>query len=284
MLKLKMWGWDKKERTMLRYIKPGDIFCFRFNAQTYCFGRIISEALLGHISEIFDYTSSSPTISEKNLEEANRLLDLIILSSYVLFDKKSSGEWRIIGHQEDYVPNDVDGIYFTYGVGKSCKKVDVMGNETPIDESEKSNYFTLASRIDDHIKKLVASKLNIEPDLSLENKRRNPNKKLAPFILSEGASGMSLLLDAGSYKNEVFKELSKEGSIGNGYEWASLAKIFLSEKLPNLIAEIQFDPEADMFCAYSPNKQALEEFAVAFHAMCEDEGKMRGFFSRAEID
>ncbi|EAN2280869.1 phosphotriesterase, partial [Salmonella enterica] len=25
----KFWGWDKKPRTMLRFVKPGDIFCFK---------------------------------------------------------------------------------------------------------------------------------------------------------------------------------------------------------------------------------------------------------------
>lgn len=27
---VKIWGWDKKKRTMLRFIKPGDIFCFQY--------------------------------------------------------------------------------------------------------------------------------------------------------------------------------------------------------------------------------------------------------------
>ncbi|EBD8041094.1 phosphotriesterase, partial [Salmonella enterica] len=27
----KFWGWDKKSRTMLRFVKPGDIFCFKLD-------------------------------------------------------------------------------------------------------------------------------------------------------------------------------------------------------------------------------------------------------------
>ncbi|WP_408603357.1 Imm26 family immunity protein, partial [Salmonella enterica] len=38
----KFWGWDKKPRTMLRFVKPGDIFCFKLDEDRYCFGRIIT--------------------------------------------------------------------------------------------------------------------------------------------------------------------------------------------------------------------------------------------------
>jgi len=47
---------------------------------------------------------------------------------------------------------------------------------------------------------------------------------------------------------------------------------------------IDLDPEADMFCAYSNDKEALLEFALAFHDMCEDDGQMRDLFSRTELD
>ncbi len=33
MSKIKIWGWNKKKRTMIRYIKPGDIFCFELSEQ-----------------------------------------------------------------------------------------------------------------------------------------------------------------------------------------------------------------------------------------------------------
>ena len=34
----KLWGWDKKTRTMLRFIKAGDLFCSKLDEQRYCFG------------------------------------------------------------------------------------------------------------------------------------------------------------------------------------------------------------------------------------------------------
>ena len=32
---IKIWGWEKKPRTMLRYLKIGDIFCFQYDEHTY---------------------------------------------------------------------------------------------------------------------------------------------------------------------------------------------------------------------------------------------------------
>ncbi|WP_342777796.1 hypothetical protein [Mixta tenebrionis] len=35
------------------------------------------------------------------------------------------GDWRIIGHQGNFSPVDIENVYFTYGLENSCKKVDV---------------------------------------------------------------------------------------------------------------------------------------------------------------
>ncbi|MCX4300112.1 MAG: immunity 26/phosphotriesterase HocA family protein [Lachnospiraceae bacterium] len=159
MSKIKIWGWNKKKRTMIRYIKPGDIFCFELSEQKYCFGRIIAKTIVGHIAEIFDYISSDTIIDTEIIEKSSRLMPLIILDSYTLFDYKISGDWRIIGHQENYTPNDVNGIYFSYGTGEECKKVDVFGNETSIPESDKNNYTWLAPQCNEYIKELVLKHL-----------------------------------------------------------------------------------------------------------------------------
>jgi len=109
-------------------------------------------------------------------------------------------------------------------------------------------------------------------------------EKIKPFFLVENADDMSLLLNTGSYKSDIFQERSSEGSCGNGYDWSSLAETFIIEKVPYLHDTIDLDPEADMFCAYSNDKEALLEFALAFHDMCEDDGQMRDLFSRTELD
>jgi hypothetical protein len=72
---------------MLRFIKPGDIFCFEFDDRSYCFGRIIAETDFGHLAEIFDYISEEPYITIES-KKNSRVMASIVLDSYSLFDKK----------------------------------------------------------------------------------------------------------------------------------------------------------------------------------------------------
>lgn len=110
----KFWGWDKKPRTMLRFVKPGDIFCFKLDEDRYCFGRIITLMTVGHLSELFDIIKKSPGITELEISNAR----------------------RIIEHQVNYNSKNLDGIYFALGIGDSCKKKDCYGNDFLISESE----------------------------------------------------------------------------------------------------------------------------------------------------
>ncbi|PIT13724.1 immunity 26/phosphotriesterase HocA family protein [Snodgrassella alvi] len=153
----KLWGWDKKPRTMLRFIKAGDIFCFKLDEQRYCFGRIIIKFMVGHIAELFDNISNSPDISEAEIKQARRLIESVILDSYSLFDRKieKGSDWRIIGHQQNYLPTDMDGVYFIYGVEQWCKKVDIWGNEIPISEQEAESLPRVSPFGDYNIKELL---------------------------------------------------------------------------------------------------------------------------------
>ncbi|OMF97005.1 Imm51 family immunity protein [Paenibacillus sp. FSL R7-0337] len=108
---------------------------------------------------------------------------------------------------------------------------------------------------------------------------------LKPFIIVEQDNGgKSVILNAGSYKTEVFAAREDEGFEGNGYDWASLAAVFLEEQMPELSGIVRFDPEAGMFCAYSSDGEALVKFATAFKRACEDDALIRDLFSRAELD
>jgi hypothetical protein len=150
MQKIKIWGWDKKIRTMLRFIKAGDIFCFEFDDRSYCFGRIIAETDWGHLAEIFDYISEEPYITIESLKNFSRVMAPIVLDSYSLFDKKIVGEWRIVGHQEDYIVPDFNDIYLTFGIGNDWKKIDLYGNISKISTEEHSKYIS-ASPVGDYI-------------------------------------------------------------------------------------------------------------------------------------
>lgn len=160
MSNIKLWGWDKKPRTMIRYIKPGDLFAFRLDESIFMFGRIITKMDLGDVAEIFNHTSNDAIISPKDIEGAKRAIPPILLDSYSLFDKKfwnsKDAEWRIIGHQENYVPSDLEGFFFTYGEGSSCKKVDVFDNETPITEKESQLYPFLSPSGDVKVKEWLS--------------------------------------------------------------------------------------------------------------------------------
>lgn len=156
---IKIWSWEKKKRTMLRYIKAGDIFCFILNEETYCFGRIVAKLIVGHVVEIFDYMSSEPTIGEKEINKSSRLIEPVIIDSYSLFDRKAEGEWRIIGHQEEYVPEGFENVYFTYGIGSSCKITDIWENEQAVSEAESKNYPEVSPKGDFNVKELIKAKL-----------------------------------------------------------------------------------------------------------------------------
>ncbi|MCS4304108.1 MULTISPECIES: immunity 51 family protein [unclassified Chryseobacterium] len=107
---------------------------------------------------------------------------------------------------------------------------------------------------------------------------------IKPFFWVEHDNSFSVCLEAGSYKQEVFTSRADEGFEGNGYDWGSLAQIFLTEKRPDLSKSIRFDPEGGMFCAYSSEGDNLKDFILDFKKACEDEALIRDLFSRAELD
>ncbi|MDR2498569.1 MAG: immunity 51 family protein [Tannerellaceae bacterium] len=112
----------------------------------------------------------------------------------------------------------------------------------------------------------------------------NFKEQIKPFFWVENKGSVSLCLNVGTYKNEIFEARYDEGFEGNGYDWASLAIVFLEEQMPQLANDIEFDPEADMFCAYSDNADALRQFAISFKEACEDDELIADLFSRADLD
>ena len=59
----------------------------------------------------------------------------VILDSYGLFDRKIEGDWRIVAHDEGYIPHD-ESVRFTSGIASGCKRIDIFDNEEAIAESE----------------------------------------------------------------------------------------------------------------------------------------------------
>ena len=92
----------------------------------------------------------------------------------------------------------------------------------------------------------------------------NFNELIKPFFWIEHENSVSVCLNVGEYKAEIFQAREDEGFEGNGYDWGALAKVFLEEQKTELIEIIKFDPEADMFCVYSSNPDALKSFKGFF--------------------
>ena len=106
--------------------------------------------------------------------------------------------------------------------------------------------------------------------------------EIAPFYWVEQDHGVSVCLTVDSeYLQEIFDTRADEGFIGNGYDWGSLAQVFLDEKCSEYQEKIDFDPEADMFCAYSDDRDALSDFILRFKKACEDKTLILDLFSRA---
>lgn len=112
----------------------------------------------------------------------------------------------------------------------------------------------------------------------------NFEEKIKPFFFVEHEDSASLCLNVGEYKAEVFESREDEGFEGGGYDWQSLAVVFLEEKVPELKDIIDFDSEASMFCTYSKDTEALKKFALSFKEACENDELIRDLFSRAELD
>lgn len=110
------------------------------------------------------------------------------------------------------------------------------------------------------------------------------NQSISPFFWVQHSHSVSVCLNVDGYQQQIFAQRADEGFEGNGYDWASLAQVFLTEQLSELDEDIHFDPEADMFCAYSANPEALKDFILKFKQACENPTVIADLFSRAELD
>lgn len=133
---LKFTPWAKKSRTMLRFVKPGDYFCFVVPDRGYGFGMIISDVTLGHSAKIYKKILSTPDITEEDTH--SEIAFYCILDSYLLFDKKRFGDWRIVAHSDEQITTDqyANAAHFCYGNTGNKRKVNLFGQEAKCTDDE----------------------------------------------------------------------------------------------------------------------------------------------------
>ncbi|MDR1850346.1 MAG: immunity 26 domain-containing protein, partial [Zoogloeaceae bacterium] len=168
-------GWDKKPRTMRRYLKVGDIFMLSLDDGTYAAGRLLSKvSTLGWGVEFFDLLLPRPEVTAEQIESAKRIGKPVIINDYILFDCKKIriqstgewvhyGDWRIVGHHHGFVPGEERDVFFTYGVGPFWK-VDLFGNETQITEKEARTLPLWVSHKDIEVKSWLIPLLHTPPE------------------------------------------------------------------------------------------------------------------------
>jgi hypothetical protein len=83
---------------------------------------------------------------------------------------------------------------------------------------------------------------------------------LDPLFLDETSPGVfSLQLRD---LDEVSAPFEAAGHSGNGCSWESVARHVLESSFPDLEERIELDSEAEMFCTYSSDRQALEKLGA----------------------
>lgn len=156
---INIWGWENEPAHLRNYLYAGRIFCFEFDQGTYCFGRIMAKTLVGHIAEIFGYTSSLPEISDDLLLSAKRI-GVFVLDTENLFMRNRKHNFRIIGDQRNYSPEDVDNIDFR--LGSENKKVDFFGNVTEISKEEANKLPLFFPMGEDELKAAIAPIIGVD--------------------------------------------------------------------------------------------------------------------------
>jgi hypothetical protein len=82
---------------------------------------------------------------------------------------------------------------------------------------------------------------------------------IEPFTLDETSRGVfSLLLGDLDTYSSVFEA---RGHLGSGCSWEAVARVVVESSLAEYDDRIEFDSEADMFCARSKDRTALVKLA-----------------------
>ena len=120
-------------------LKRGDIFSFAINPGLYGYGVIVSKINEGHVAEIFDYLSNTPKPSLNLLSQT--LYPPLILDTLSLLERRTEGEWHLIGHSEEYSPGEnVKNVKFVWGILGKRSTTDIFNNHEKISDEEAAKW------------------------------------------------------------------------------------------------------------------------------------------------
>lgn len=96
-------------------------------------------------------------------------------------------------------------------------------------------------------------------------------ESLKPFhflIHDDGKASFFFMSDA-FYNDPIMEILEAQTGTNrdyfNGYAWQKVVSKFIEENFGESAHLIEFDPEADMFSAYSTDVELLKDVAIGFH-------------------
>jgi len=137
---------------------PGDIFAFKLDDGTYGFGRVVRNVSIGSIAEIFDYFSDQPIFDHS--KDKKWLVPPIPIDSYMLFEAKKMGDWRIIESEPGYVPDErFNSLRYVYGTPPyTLIQTDIYGNKSPISEADAKGVPEYHPHNDFHVKQLLSQR------------------------------------------------------------------------------------------------------------------------------
>jgi hypothetical protein len=106
----------------------------------------------------------------------------------------------------------------------------------------------------------------------------------SPFILWSRETRSSLILVDRDMlaRSHIFEE-RPEGWLGNGYDWTSIARVVVDERLPDLKDDLNFDPEGGTFVAVG-SIEAVRRLGEEMKKVFDDEASIRDILGRAELD
>ncbi|WP_345353014.1 Imm51 family immunity protein [Rhodococcus olei] len=105
---------------------------------------------------------------------------------------------------------------------------------------------------------------------------------LEPVRLVSGGSGSSVIYSPGGPEwHQHRSALEAHGIEGSGYEFSGALLAVLTDRAPDVLAAVGFDPEAGMVSVYGNDVDALLVAAKALHVLVTDADALGAALTRA---